>query len=101
MQQSVTPQWQGQAPRPGGRLESGKKTDWALVRQQGPQPQTTDVNTTYAGMVEAMRDLVGHVEREGMSPELEDALHQQGFRVVCCLPQPTTTSATASFATFV
>lgn len=52
-------------------------------------------------MVEATRDLLGHVEREGMSPELEDALHQQGFRVVCCLLQPTTPSATASLATFV
>ena len=74
---------------PGGRLESGKKSDWALVSQPGPQPQTTDVNTSYAGMVEAMRDLVGRAERDGMSPELEAALQQQGFRVVSCLLHPT------------
>lgn len=79
---------------PGGRLASGKTSEWALVAQPGAQPQTTDVKTTYAGMVEAMRDLVGRFERDGMSPELEVALQQQGFRVVCCLMQPSTPSAT-------
>ena len=74
---------------PGGQLESGKKSDWALVPQPGPQSQTTDVNTTYAGMVEAMRHLVGRFERDGMSPELDVALQQQGFHVVCCLLQHT------------
>lgn len=82
-QQSVNPQWQGQAPMPGDRIESGKKSDWALVSQPDPnQLQTTDVSTTYAGMVEGIRGLLSRFERDGMSPELEAALHQHNFHVV-------------------
>lgn len=85
---------------PGNRIESGKKSDWALVSQPGPnQLQTTDVSTTYAGMVEGIRGLLSRFERDGMSPELEAALHQQNFRVVRCLLHLTTPSAAGWAAT--
>lgn len=84
-QQSVNPQWQGRAPTPGGQVESGKGSGWALAQQVASQPQATDVNTAYARMVDAMRDLVVQTERDGMSTELEAALKQQCERVVCCL----------------
>ena len=99
-QQSVNPQWQRQAPMPGNQIESGKKSDWALVSQPGPnQLQTADVSTTYAGMVEGIRDLVSRIESDGMSPELEAALLQQNFHVVCCVLHITTPSATGWVAT--
>lgn len=85
---------------PGNRIEAGKKSDWALVSQPCPnQLQTNDVSTTYAGMVEGIRGLLSRVERDGMSPELEAALHQQNFRVVRCLLHLTTPSAAGWVAT--
>lgn len=99
-QQSVNPQWQRQARLPGNRIEAGKKSDWALVSQPGPnQLQTSDVSTTYTGIVEGTKGLVSRFDRDGMSPELEAALLQQNFCVVGCLLHLTTPSATSWVAT--
>ncbi|KAL3148944.1 hypothetical protein ABBQ32_001804 [Trebouxia sp. C0010 RCD-2024] len=62
---------------PGTHEESGKSSEWALMKQPGPQPQSADDHTAYAEMVTAMRGIAGQVERDGMSTELAAALKQQ------------------------